>query len=136
MAEAKRARLDWRAGLVFEGLVEGKAPIVLDAGGPEGPSPMEAVLLALAGCTGSDVVSILRKRRADLRSFAVEVLGDRREEHPKRYTAITLTFRIGAPGLEESQARQAIDLSLEKYCSVTHSLAKDIALRYELVLEA
>jgi putative redox protein len=136
MGDVKRARLGWRAGMVFEGNVAGKAPIVLDAGGPEGPSPMEGLLLALAGCTGSDVVSILQKKRADLRALAVEVAGERRDEHPKRYTAITLTFRITAPGLEEAQARRAIDLSLEKYCSVTHSLSRDIALRYELALEA
>lgn len=136
MGEVKHVRLGWRTGMVFEGSAAGKAPIVLDAEGPGGPSPMEAVLLALAGCTGSDVVSILRKRRADLRALAVEVAGERRDAPPRRYTAITLTFRIAAPGLEEIQARRAIDLSLEKYCSVTHSLARDIVLRYELALEA
>lgn len=136
MGDAKQVRLAWRTGLVFEGSAAGKAPIVLDAGGPEGPSPMEALLLALASCTGSDVVSILQKKRADLRALAVEVAGERRDEHPKRYTAITLAFRIAAPGLEEAQARGAIDLSLEKYCSVTHSLSREITLRYELALEA
>ena len=134
MEEPKRVRLDWREGMVFEGRAAGKAPITLDAGGPEGPSPMEALLLALAGCTGSDVVSILRKKKAAPSAFAVEVTGERRAEHPKRYTAITLTFRIRAEGLDEVQARHAIDLSLEKYCSVTHSLAADIAVRYELAL--
>jgi putative redox protein len=123
MGDVKQARLDWRTGMVFEGSVHGTAP-------------MEALLLALAGCSASDVVSILQKKRADLRALAVEVSGERRDEHPKRYTAITLTFRITAPGLEEVQARRAIDLSLEKYCSVTHSLSRDIALRYELALEA
>jgi len=136
MGDVKRVRLGWRTGMVFEGSAAGKAPIVLDAGGPEGPSPMEALLLSLAGCAGSDVVSILQKKRADLQSLAVEVEGTRGDEHPKRYTAIALTFRIAAPGLDAAQARHAIDLSLEKYCSVTHSLARDIALRYELVLEA
>jgi putative redox protein len=97
---------------------------------------MEALLLALAGCTGADVVSILQKKRAVLRAFRVEVVGERRDEHPKRYTAITLTYRIAASGLSEDQARQAIELSLSKYCSVTHSLAQDIVLRHELVLEA
>ena len=66
----------------------------------------------------------------------MEIVGERRDEHPKRYTAITLTYHITAPGLGEDHARHAIDLSLSKYCSVTHSLAQDIVLRHELVLEA
>jgi len=136
MADTKRATLTWRRGMVFEGGVAGKAPTVLDAGGPEGPSPMEALLLALAGCTGADVVSILEKKRVKLVAFSVDVEGARRDEHPKRFTAITLTYRIKASGLSEEHARQAIELSLQKYCSVTHSLARDIALRHELALES
>lgn len=136
MAEAKRATLHWRHDLVFEGGADGKAPVKLDGDGPAGPSPMEALLLALAGCTGADVVSILRKKRANLTALSIEVVGARRDEHPKRYTAITLTYRVTAPGLAAPQARHAIDLSLSKYCSVMHSLAQDIVLRHELVLEA
>jgi putative redox protein len=138
MAETKQVALEWqRRDLIFSSDVEGKPPITVD-GGPtkQGPSPVETLLLALAGCTGSDVVEILRKKRADLRSLRVEVRGERRDEHPRRYTAIALSYRIVAPGLAEHHARQAIDLSLEKYCSVTHSLAKDIPVRYELDLQA
>lgn len=136
MAEPKNVALEWRSDLVFEGGTAGKPSIVLDGGAALGPSPMEALLLALAGCTGADVVSILKKKRADLRAFRVEVMGERREEHPRSYTAITLRYHVTAPELGESHARRAIDLSLEKYCSVTHSLAKDIAVRYELLLNA
>ena len=136
MAEAKRVALSWRHDLVFEGGAANKASVTLDGGGAAGPSPMEALLLALAGCTGADVVSILQKKRAGLTAFSVEIVGERRDEHPKRYTAITLTYRIAASGLSEDQARHAIELSLSKYCSVTHSLAQDIVLRHELVLEA
>ena len=136
MAEPKNVVLEWRHDLVFEGGAAGQPPVVLDGAAAEGPSPMEALLLALAGCTGADVVTILQKKRAGLRAFRVEVVGERREEHPKRYTAITLRYHMSAPGLGESHARRAIDLSLEKYCSVTHSLAPDIAIRYELLLEA
>ena len=135
MAEPKNVVLGWRHDLVFEGGVAGKPSVVLDGAAAEGPSPMEALLLALAGCSGADVVSILKKKRADLRAFRVEVVGERRDEHPKRYTAITLRYHVSAPGLGEEHARRAIDLSLEKYCSVTHSLAKDIAVHYELLLD-
>ncbi len=132
----RQVALDWKSGMLFEGGAPGGPVIPVDGDGAQAPSPMQQLLLALAGCTGSDVVSILKKKRADLQAFRIEVTGERRDEHPKRYTAITLTFRIRAPGLAEEHARQAIELSLGKYCSVTHSLAPDIALRHELVLEA
>ena len=135
MASAKRVTLTWRHGLVFSGGVDGRPAITVDGEGAEGPGPMDTLLLALAGCTGSDVVSILEKMRFPVRAMRVEVDGERRTEHPKRYTSIVLTYRIDAPGVPEERARHAIELSLEKYCSVAHSLAPDIARRYELVLE-
>jgi putative redox protein len=136
MADAKHVTLQWRGGMAFEGAAPGRPPIALDSGGPSGPGPMETLLLALAGCTASDVVAILEKMRFPVRDLRVEVDGERRAEHPRRYTSIVLTYRIAAPGAPEERVRHAIDLSLEKYCSVTHSLAPDIARRYELVLEA
>jgi len=136
MAEAKRVALRWREGMAFEGGVEGKPSIVLDADGKTGPGPMDTLLLALAACTASDVVSILEKMRFPVRGMSVDVTGERKPDHPKRFTSIALTFRIRAPGAPEERVRHAIDLSLEKYCSVSHSLAPDIARRYELVLEA
>ncbi len=136
MAAARPVTLVWKEGTLFEGGASGGPAVPVDADGVTAPSPMTGLLVALAGCTGADVVSILRKKRADLRAFRVEVTGERRDEHPRRYTAITLTYHVTAPGLAEEAARQAIALSLGKYCSVTHSLATDIALRHELVLEA
>ena len=128
--------LKWVRDLVFHGEGAGKVPITLDGDNVAGPGPMENLLLSLAACTGSDVVVILKKKRADLRALRVAVSGQRREEIPQRYTSIVITFHITAPGLDEAQARQTIDLSLEKYCSVAHSLAPDIAVRYELDLQA
>jgi putative redox protein len=136
MGNEKRVTLAWRHGLAFEGAAAGKPPIAIDSDGKTGPGPMEVLLLALAGCTGGDVVSILEKMKFPVRAMQVDVTGERRAEHPKRYTSIVLTYRITAPGAPEERVRHAIDLSLAKYCSVTHSLAPDIARRYELVLEA
>ncbi len=136
MGEGKRVTLTWRQGLAFEGTAPGKPAIALDSDGKTGPGPMEALLLALAACTGGDVVSILAKMKFPVRAMHVDVTGERREEHPKRYTSIVLTYHVAAPGAPEERVRHAIDLSLEKYCSVNHSLAPDIARRYELVLEA
>jgi putative redox protein len=136
MGAVKQVALTWRHGLAFEGGAVGGMPLVIDGAGKAGPGPMDTLLLALAGCTGSDVVSILEKMKYPVQAMRVEVAGERREEHPRRYTSIVLTYRISAPGVPEERARHAIDLSLERYCSVTHSLAPDIARRYELVLEA
>jgi len=122
--------------MVFRAEAEGKPPIVIDGETAEGPSPMDTLLMALAGCTGSDVVLVLRKKRVDLRELRIDIVGQRRHEDPRRYTAITLRYRVQAPGAKEAAVRQAIDLSLQKYCSVTHSLAPDIAIAYELELQA
>jgi len=136
MTEPKRVSLEWRNGMAFEGRASGTPPLQLDADGKTGPGPMDMLLLALAGCTASDVVSILEKMRFPVRAMTVDVTGERRAEHPKRYTSIVLRYRVSAPGAPEERVRHAIDLSLGKYCSVSHSLAPDIAQRYELVLEA
>jgi putative redox protein len=136
MTEPKHVTLTWKGGVAFEGAAAGKPPIAIDSDGRAGPGPMETLLLALAACTGSDVVSILGKMRVPVQAVTVDVTGERRAQHPKRYTSIVLRYRVTAPGAAEEQVRQAIDLSLGRYCSVTHSLAPDIARRYELVLEA
>jgi len=132
----KRISLRWQQGLAFEGGPEGKPPVSIDADGKTGPGPMDTLLVALAACTASDVVSILEKMRLPVQAMTVDVVGERRGDHPKRYTSIVLTFRVRAPGAPEERVRHAIDLSLGKYCSVNHSLAADIQRRYELVLEA
>jgi len=95
---------------------------------------MQTLLLAAAGCAGSDVVSILRKMRVTLRTMTVDVLGIRRDEEPRRYISITFAFAMGGEGLDPAKAERAVRLSLEKYCSVIHSLAPDITVRHEIVL--
>jgi len=133
----KEITATWQGrAMVFRGAAEGRAPAIVDGETAEGPSPMDMLLIAMAGCTGSDVVSVMRKKRLDLRDLRVDVTGRRREEHPRRYIAIDLRYTVHAPGATEAAVRQAIDLSLQKYCSVTHSLAPDIPVRYELVLQA
>jgi putative redox protein len=95
---------------------------------------MLSLLMAAAACTGSDVALILRKMRVDLRELRIEVAGVRREQEPRRYVALHFDYRLGGEGLDQVKARRAIDLSLEKYCSVVHSLAPDIAITYALSL--
>jgi putative redox protein len=132
--ETKRASLTWQQDLRFLGTAPGTPAITIDGDNVVGPGPMLALLLAAAACSGSDVVLILQKMREKLRDLRIDVAGIRREEEPRRYVAIHLDYRVGGEGLDPSKVCRAIDLSLEKYCSVIHSLAPDIAITYALSL--
>ena len=135
MAENEReVALTWQADMRFEGGGPDGPVITIDGDGSAGPSPMQSLLLAAAGCTGSDIVLILNKMRVALTTLRVEVVGTRRSEEPRRYVKVRFRYVIGGDGIDETKARRAIDLSLEKYCSVLHSLAPDIETSYELAL--
>jgi putative redox protein len=133
-AETKHIALDWEGGMLFRGGAPDGPRILIDADNTQAPGPMLTLLLAAASCSGSDVVMILEKMRVGLQTLRIEVQGTRREEPPRRYTAIRFEFHLAGEGLDESRARRAIDLSLEKYCSVVASLAPDIAISYGLTL--
>jgi putative redox protein len=132
-AEVKRVTLRWTRDLVFRGEAAGHE-VIVDGDNAAAPGPMLHLLLAVASCTASDVVLILGKMRVPPREFRVDVAGTRREEEPRRYTAVHLDYRIVGDGIDEPRARRAIGLSLEKYCSVIHSLAPDIRVTYGLAL--
>lgn len=134
-AEVKRATLVWEEDLIFRGgAADGGPQTVIDGDNTAGPGPMLTLLLAAAACSGSDVVVILRKMRVALRAFRIEASGVRREQDPKRFTALHLEYHLAGEGLDEGRARRAIDLSLEKYCSVMASLAPDTRITYGLTL--
>jgi putative redox protein len=133
-AETKLVAIAWERGLVFRGGEAGGPQVVIDGDNAEGPGPMLTLLLAAAGCSGSDVVVILEKMRVVLKELRIEVSGRRREQEPRRYMSIRFEYHIAGDGLDETRARRAIDLSLEKYCSVVASLAPDIQISYGLTL--
>ena len=134
--EVKRVALDWAGGLRFQGGEAGRPPILVDGDGLEAPGPMAGLLAMLAACTGADVVSILEKMRALPERFRVEVEGTRREEHPRHYTDVRLVFVLEGGAAEAGKARRAVELSMEKYCSVVHSLRPDIRITHELRVAA
>ncbi|MFZ5624751.1 MAG: OsmC family protein [Gemmatimonadota bacterium] len=133
-APAKHVILDWAGGLRFRGGAPDRPGVLTDGDGQEAPDPMSMLLIAAAACSGADVVSILAKMQVRLERFRIEVVGTRREDHPRRYVDIALVFELAGEGLDEAKARRAIDLSLQKYCSVIHSLAPDITIGHELKL--
>lgn len=124
----------WLEGLRFDGGASGRPAIVVDGDSVVATSPIELLLLAAATCSGADVVSILKKQRVVLKSLEVTAQGTRREEHPRRFTELRFHFTIAGAGLDEAKVRRAIDLSLEKYCSVAASLAPDIRVTYDVTL--
>jgi putative redox protein len=137
MPSERAVRLSWSGeGLRFEGqgTEPGTPAIVVDGDAEAGPSPMITLLLAAAGCSGSDVVLILRKMRVGLRRCDVEIRGVRRDEEPRRYVALRLRYTLAGDGLDRARAERAVDLSLDKYCSVMATLAPDLAIEREIVL--
>jgi len=130
----KHVTVRWLDDLRFEGGEPNGPQVIIDADNTTAPGPMLQLLLAAAACSGADVVSILKKMQVALESVEIAMTGERRPEHPKRYTAIHYDWHIRGIGVDETKARRAIDLSMEKYCSVLHSLAPDIATSYALTL--
>lgn len=131
----------WTHPKRFDGTSPGGASLVLDArpesgGTGAGPSPMEAVLMALAGCTGVDVVDVLRKMRAPLDGLAITVSAERAAEHPKEFTKIHLRYAAWGAGLAREQVERAVSLSQEKYCSVSAMLRRSADLTYEIAVSA
>ena len=116
--------LIWEHDLVFGGK-SGDVRLTLDSASHEGPSPMQALAFALAGCMAMDVVHVLRKGRHDLRGLRGDLTGQRMPEEPRRFSHVTLHFTITGSIPDEPVAR-AIQLSREKYCSVWHSMRQDI----------
>jgi len=127
--------IQWRENLVFEGGHPGRPAVTVDGDSKIATSPVELLLVAGATCTAADVVDILKKMRVELQALAVDVQGTRREDHPRRFTAIRFHFRVSGNGADETKVRRAVDLSLEKYCSVMNSLAPDIEVGYDVALE-
>lgn len=134
MGETRRISLAWKEGLQFVGGAPGGPTTSIDGDNATAPGPMLTLLLAAASCSGSDIVVILEKMRIRLRELRIDVEGERRDQEPRRYVAIHFAYHLAGEGLDESKARRAIDLSLQKYCSVIHSLAPDIRITHALTL--
>ncbi len=110
--------------------------IIMD-GAPEiggrnlGTRPMEMVLIGLGGCTAMDVLSILKKQRQTVESCVIDIEAERSEQVPKVFTKIHLHFTVTGRDLKESQVKRAINLSAEKYCSVSAMLEKTAQISHD-----
>ena len=124
-ARPSRVTLRWREESRLEAETESGAVITVDGKGGLSPSPMLLLLEAVGSCSAIDVVEILTKGRQPPVELEVQVLGERRAEPPRRYTALRLLYTIRGR-VDRARAERAVSLSLEKYCSVFHSLDPDL----------
>jgi len=118
--------LEWKGGLRFAGPTPG-GELVLDGDSAAGPSPVQALAFALAGCMAADLVHILTRGRVPPRGLRVTFTGERAEQDPRRFVRIGLRFEVSGD-IPAEKVERALALSREKYCSVWHSLRPDIEL--------
>jgi putative redox protein len=131
------ARVVWKEGLQFEAYAPTGHTLILDSplGKNTGPGPMGLVLVALAGCTGMDVVSILQKQRQPFTGLEVLVRAGRAAEHPKVYTSYEVVYVVHGQGVDRKAVERAVTLSEERYCSVGAMLAKAAPIRHSIELD-
>jgi putative redox protein len=125
-------------GLQFEGVTQSgqrqKIDDATETREPIGPSPMELILQAAAGCSGMDVVMILNKMRRTITDLRIKVEAERRDEYPRIFTKIHLHFKLTSPDATEGELERAVKLSQEKYCSVAGMLRSTVNLTHSVEL--
>lgn len=139
MAHKVKIDANWLGNMAFEAEVGGHK-IILDAaedvgGENKGARPKPLMLVALAGCTGMDVVSILKKMRVEYESLSISVEGDLAEEHPKYFTAMKVIYTFKGKNVSREKVEQAVNLSKEKYCGVSALYKKVIPVEFEIIIK-
>ena len=134
------AGVKWHGGLSFSGTARSGFEVNLGAdsssgGGEDGFRPLELMGISLAGCTGMDVISILKKKQQDVTGLEVRVDVEQAREHPHVFTRIVLTYLISGNGVDPQAVERAIELSRDRYCPASAILEKaaPIEQRYEIL---
>jgi putative redox protein len=135
-----RAKITYTDGMQFVGEAGSGHAIVMDTdpefgGSNTGLRPMELLLVGVGGCSGMDIVSVLKKKKQKLTGLEVNVDGKKAEDYPQKYTDINIEFIVRGKGLSEEAVKKAVDLSMEKYCSVKATLegSAKISFSYRIV---
>ncbi len=132
--------MSWLDEMAFETELNGHK-LVIDAnesvgGKDRGPRPKPFMMVSLAGCTGMDVVSILKKMRVKFDNLEIKVDGELSEEHPKRYLKMKVTYIFTGENLPLEKIQKAVDLSKDRYCGVSVSYKEAMDIEYEIVLNS
>jgi putative redox protein len=135
-------KITYVKGLQFVGDSSSGHAVVMDGepsvgGHNTGPRPMELLLLGAGGCSGMDIISILKKKRQEVTGLEIRVKGKKAEDYPKKFTHITLEFIVKGRNISEEAVKKAIELSMNKYCSVKATLegAAKIGFSYKIIQE-
>ena len=128
-----QATVNYCGGMRFVGQADSGHAVVMDtvaaSGGLDSAvRPSELLLIGLAGCTGMDVISILRKKRQPVTGLEVVVHADTAPDHPKRFTAMTVEYRVSGAGVDPAAVRRAVELSESTYCSVGATLKIPVSI--------
>lgn len=129
------AKIKYTDGMQFVGAADSGHAIVMDsnteAGGDNtGLRPMELLLIGIGGCSGMDIVSVLKKKKENLTGFEINVIGKKADEHPKKYTDINIEFILKGKNLSDDAVKKAVELSMGKYCSVKATLEGTAKVNY------
>ena len=141
MADKSRTEVQavWQGGLAFEAANQAGLTITMDSplaeGMPKGPSPMQLLLMSVAGCTAMDVISILEKKRQQVTALEVKVIGQRADDHPRYFREIELVFVVRGHDVDPKAVERAIELSAEKYCSASANLQPKSEIRHRFEVE-
>ena len=130
----------WRKDNIFDTDVDGHL-ITIDlgkeAGGEDaGPRPKKLLLVAAAGCSGLDVVSLLKKMRVELKGFDIQIEAQMSEEHPKQYTSMKVIYEFEGDNLPMEKLEKAVTLSYETYCGVMAMYKKAIPISWEIRIKS
>lgn len=130
-----KAKITYVNGMQFVGEADSGHAIVMDgppeAGGKNtGLRPMELLLIGIGGCSGMDVVSILKKKKQDVTGFEINVNGQKAETYPQKFTEIDIEFIIRGKNISEEAVKRAAQLSMGKYCSVKATLEGSAKINY------
>ena len=126
--------VNWQGARQYQVRREGASPIIIDGNRTAGPGPVEALLASLASCSAIDVVEYLEKRRTPARSLDVRISAVRAATPPRRVLSVSLEFTIDGDDIDRDHTERGIALALGTYCSVAASLAGDIEVSTQLIL--
>jgi len=136
------AKVTYVQGLQFVGKASSGHAIVMDSdpevgGHDTGLRPMELLLVGLGGCSGMDIISILKKKKQSITGLEINVKGEKSEKHPRKFTEIDLEIVVRGRNISEEAVKRAVDLSMNKYCSVKATLecSAKINFLYKLIQE-
>jgi putative redox protein len=135
VSQVNKATLTWDKDLVFVGRTNRGYEVEYDAQQQWGCSPTETLLLSVAGCMGIDMVSFLKKMKVEIKSYKMDIVGERNPTPPQYYTSIEMIISVTGAGLTPKKIERAISLSQDKYCSVYHSLRKDLKMKVDYTFE-